>query len=128
MTVGRRLVSYNKMARRKAKKDDNHAQVVNALRRVGAAVFDTASTPCGFDLVVAFRGVVHIVEVKDGEKLPAKFETMNEQERREYLEGMLTDNERDAMERTEATGGQYNIIHNVRAALDMIGAGWGKKT
>ncbi len=58
--------------RRAAKKDDNHASVVQALRQVGAFVQDLGGVGQGCpDLLVGFRGAWHLLEVKDGSKVPS---------------------------------------------------------
>lgn len=67
--------------RRAAKVDRNHAEVVNALRKVGCSVQDLSAVGDGCtDLAVglemfAFGRVIPFVtmmEVKDGEKIPSK--------------------------------------------------------
>lgn len=62
--------------RRAARRDDNHAEVRDALRRIpGVSVADTASLGGGFpDLVVGFGGdwgANVLLEVKDGKKPPS---------------------------------------------------------
>lgn len=58
--------------RRAAKVDDNHGDVVEALRRVGAAVLSLAPIGNGApDLLVYFRGRYSLLEVKDGSKPPS---------------------------------------------------------
>lgn len=52
--------------------DANQAAIVDALRKLGALVHSTARLGGGFpDLVVLWRGVVLLVEVKDGRKPPS---------------------------------------------------------
>ena len=58
--------------RHRARVDANHAEVVKALRAVGALVHDTSRVGGGFpDLVVKYRGVVRLLEVKDGRRPPS---------------------------------------------------------
>ena len=58
---------------RAAKRDDNHAEIRDNLRAIGAMVNDTGSLGGGFpDLVVGYRGVIHLLEIKDGSKPPSK--------------------------------------------------------
>jgi len=58
--------------RRAARVDKNHAEVVKALRAIGASVADTSGAGRGFpDLVVGYRGVNHLIEIKDGDKVPS---------------------------------------------------------
>ena len=59
--------------RRAARTDGNHAEVVKALRAIGASVADTSGVGAGFpDLVVGYRGRNWLVEVKDGRKSPSR--------------------------------------------------------
>lgn len=61
------------MARYRAKIDGNHTDIVTALRSVGAGVQSLAGVGDGCpDLLVAFRGAWHVLEVKDGSKPPSK--------------------------------------------------------
>ena len=53
---------------RAARRDDNEQEIVNALRKAGAYV----EYMHNFDLLVAFRGQWHRLEVKDGNKPPSK--------------------------------------------------------
>ena len=59
--------------RRAAKIDANQTAIVEALRRVGAKVQSLASVGNGTpDLLVRFRDVTYLLEVKDGSKPPSK--------------------------------------------------------
>jgi len=56
--------------RRAAKVDANQTEIVKALRSVGASVQSLASTGKGCpDLLVGFRGVNWLLEIKDGQKV-----------------------------------------------------------
>lgn len=58
---------------RKAKVDRNQLEIVNGLRRIGASVQSLAAIGKGCpDLLVGFRGFNHLLEVKDGEKVPSQ--------------------------------------------------------
>lgn len=58
--------------RRAAKIDANQEQVVSALRTAGAVVQSLAAIGKGCpDLLVSFRGNLHLLEVKDGNKPPS---------------------------------------------------------
>lgn len=60
------------MSRFARRVDDNQAGIVAAFRRLGCAVFSLASVGRGCpDLLVAFGGRNHLVEVKDGRKVPS---------------------------------------------------------
>jgi len=59
--------------RRDAKLDANHKLIVRALRQIGCSVQSLASQGMGCpDLVVGFRGVNYLFEVKDGRKQPSQ--------------------------------------------------------
>lgn len=63
--------------RRDARVDANQAEIVEALRQVGAVVFDTHALGGGFlDIAVLFRGAVHLIEIKmpGGKLTPAEQE------------------------------------------------------
>lgn len=56
--------------RKAAKIDANQTEIVKALRQVGASVQSLASTGKGCpDLLVGFRGVNWLLEIKDGQKV-----------------------------------------------------------
>ena len=56
--------------RRAAKIDANQTEIVKALRQVGASVQSLASTGKGCpDLLVGFRGVNWLLEIKDCQKV-----------------------------------------------------------
>lgn len=55
--------------RRAAKVDGNHAVIVQAFRALGCTVQSLAAVGKGVpDLLVAFAGLNHLVEIKDGSK------------------------------------------------------------
>lgn len=57
----------------KERVDNNHGEIVNGLRAIGATVRSTAGVADGFpDLTVGWRGVNYLLEVKDGAKPPSK--------------------------------------------------------
>ncbi len=70
------------MARRYAAKvDENQPEIVKALRNVGATVTPTHAAGGGFpDLVVGFRGVNFLLEIKDDAKPPSKQKLTPDQE------------------------------------------------
>jgi len=60
------------MARRAAKVDENQREVVKALRKAGATVQHLHAVGAGCpDLLVGFRGINYLIEVKDGKKPPS---------------------------------------------------------
>ena len=59
--------------RRRARVDANHAEVKAALKAAGWTVVDCARIGSGFpDLLLARRGVIRMVEIKDGAKVKSK--------------------------------------------------------
>jgi len=61
------------MGRRKAKVDDNQSEIVDALRKAGCSVTITSGQADGFpDIVVGFRDINYLIEIKDGSKVPSK--------------------------------------------------------
>lgn len=58
--------------RRAAKVDANQAEIVDALRRVGASVQPLHAVGAGVpDLLIGYRSMNYLVEVKDGSKPPS---------------------------------------------------------
>lgn len=58
--------------RRAAKTDANHSDVVTYLRHAGVLVRSLAAVGDGMpDLLCAYRGVICLLEVKDGDKAPS---------------------------------------------------------
>ena len=58
--------------RRAAKVDQNQSEIVAALRKIGATVQPLHGVGSGCpDLLVGYRGVNYLVEVKDGSKPPS---------------------------------------------------------
>ena len=83
------------------KVDRNQRDIVAALRGVGATVHVTSGMGKGFpDLVVGFRGVNHLVEVKPDKK------------------AQLTEDEIEFLDRWR---GEVHVITSVEEALRMIG-------
>ena len=59
--------------RRAARVDQNHEQVVSALRAAGAQVQSLAAVGKGVpDLLVKYQGAFYLIEVKDGQQPPSK--------------------------------------------------------
>lgn len=87
--------------RRAPRKDANHTEIVSALRGVGADVVDLAAVGEGVpDILVAFRGVLYLLELKTAK-------------------GKLTPAE-EAWH--QAWRGPVAIVRSVDEALSIIGA------
>jgi Holliday junction resolvase len=87
------------MVRRAARRDTNEPEIIEALRAVGATVqsLDERGVP---DLVVGFRGVSYLIEVKTAK-------------------GKLT---RDQVAWHAGWKGQVAVVRTVEEALAVIGA------
>jgi len=85
------------------RQDANQAEIVQALRSVGATVFDTSAVGRGFpDIVVGFKGHNFFMEIKSGDK------------------AKLTDAESDFI---AYWWGTVNIVRTPNEALQTIGIG-----
>lgn len=68
--------------RRAAKVDSNHGEVVEALRSAGASVQSLAAIGRGCpDLLVGYRGMWLLFEVKDGARSPSRRKLTPDQEK-----------------------------------------------
>ena len=84
--------------------DANQSQIVKDLRKMGATVYPTSNLGSGFpDILVGFRGLNYLFEVKDGNQPPSKRK--------------LTDDEKDFI---LAWGGQVSVIETSQDALDFM--------
>lgn len=93
--------------RRAAKVDANQDEIVKALRQVGASVQSLASTGKGCpDLLVGFRGVNWLLEIKDGQKVKSARK--------------LTD---DQVVWHQTWRGRVYVVESVEQALEVIKVG-----
>ena len=92
--------------RRAAKVDDNHDEIVQALKTCGAIVQSLAAIGKGCpDLLCAFRGRLFLLEVKDGSKPPSR--------------QRLTD---DQLSWHRSWGTLVDVVNSPEQALRAIGA------
>lgn len=92
--------------RRAAKVDANQAEIVAALRAVGATVQPLHAVGQGCpDLLVGYRGINFLLEVKDGEKPPSARK--------------LTP---DQVSWHDTWRGTVHVVMNPKIALEIIGA------
>lgn len=89
-------MSLNRYAKRR---DANEREVIDALLAVGCSVLQTD----GVDLVVGYRGVNYLIEVKDGSKPKS--------------ERKLTKAQLDLR---QSWRGQYSVVESVDQALCVI--------
>lgn len=92
--------------RRAAKVDDNHAEIRDAARKLGAYWHDTFQLKGFCDGMMVFRGETIAVEVKDGSKPPSK--------RR------LTQDEETFRDDWTKAGGTYEIVECVGDLLLLL--------
>ena len=92
--------------RRRARTDANHGDVVAALRKAGHYVLDLSRLGSGCpDLLIARRGRLVLVEVKDGSKPPSKRQ--------------LTEDEQDVHHALARCGVQVAVITSVQDAMEL---------
>ena len=89
-----------------AKKDANHHEVVDALKKAGAYVIDMSHVGGGFpDLITGFQGKTLLMEIKNPKTSYGK-------------KGL---NKNQLKWKEQWTGGPYCIVDSPQAALEMIG-------
>ena len=88
--------------RRKAKVDKNQAQIVEALRKVGAVVKHVHQLKNLFDVLVFYRGNTYCVEIKSSRK------------------SKLTEGELECKQEIESVGVAYWVIYSVDDAMKML--------
>lgn len=90
--------------RRAAKVDDNQSEIVSALRDIGCSVQTLAAVGKGVpDLLVGYRGINWLMEIKDGAK------TKSQQK--------LTD---DQVKWHSSWLGEVYVINSVDAAISLV--------
>ena len=84
-----------------ARVDGNQKEIVAALRKEGAYVMHLHQLKNLFDVLVAYKGEMYAVEIKQ-------------------WGGKLTKGETECKKALEATGVTYHIIFSVQGALEML--------
>lgn len=90
--------------RRVARVDVNQKQIVDGLRRYGASVLLTHQLKNCFDVLVGYKGVNFIMEIKDPNKPPSQRK--------------LTDGELEFKNKWK--GGTYHIVETLEQAINII--------
>ena len=91
---------------RRGRIDDNQQTIVNILRTTGATVVLLSGVGKGVpDLLVGFRGVTLLMEIKDGKKPPSDRKLTTDQQKWH----------------AEWRGGALAIVDSADSALRMIG-------
>jgi len=94
--------------RRAAKKDANHSEIVKTLQAVGAECFETHQIPGLLDVVVAYRGRLTWLEIKDGAKCASARQ--------------LTEAEKDTIGRLRRVDAPVYVVESADDALRAVGA------
>jgi len=86
------------------KTDRNQQEIIDALRKIGCTVVSTHTQHKGFpDLVVGYRGVNYLIEVKDGQKPPSAQKLTPQQ-----------------VKFFDEWRGQVTVVNSVEQAIDYI--------
>jgi len=86
------------------KRDGNEKEIIAFFIKAGASMVQ-GSIGQGYDLLVLYRGLLHVVEIK----MPSE---------RKHL----TESEKSLKHMAESHGIAYNVITSVEEAAEMIGA------
>lgn len=90
--------------RQRARIDTNQPQLVKELRAIGCSVAVTSQLGKGFpDIVVGYRGVNYLIEIKDPSKPPSARKLTPAEE--EFKKGWV---------------GQYAVIHSVEEFINLL--------
>ena len=84
------------------RKDNNEKVIIDGLRACGVYV-QQMDRLAGFDLLLAFRGVIHIVEIKNPDRSTK-----------------LTDAEHLTAQMISLAGCEYNIVSTLDEALKVV--------
>ena len=90
--------------RRNAKVDINQPEIVKALRKFGATVLITSQLKNCFDILVGYKGINYIMEIKDENQPPSK--------------KRLTEGEQKFKDTWK--GGKYYVVENIEQAINII--------
>jgi len=93
------------------RRDDNHSPIADALRGVGAQVYDAAKHGTPFDLIVFWRGITTLVEIKNPKSLHGKKRARE-----------LTVDEVAIHDMARSRGCAIPVVETVEQALALIGA------
>lgn len=107
--------------RQAAKTDQNHQEIVNEARKVGAKVLDVSQLKNCFDLLIGYEGKWIAAEVKDGAKFPKYFWELDQTQKDEYLEKTLTEGEVKFKTASMSRELPYKIIYNKESLFKAIG-------
>ena len=95
------------------KVDANQPQIVKTLRRFGAVVKPLHRVKDLFDILVAYKGNLYAMEIKNPEYLPKEYD-------RERLEKSLEPGESSCMDDFKKVGVPYHIVTTADEAIKII--------
>ena len=90
----------------KSRVDANHSQIVTVAKRLGCVVLDTSPLKNCFDLLIAYRGQLFCVEIKDGSKPKNK--------------RALTSGEADFKNKLESVDVPYFVVETVEDLFKIL--------
>ena len=92
---------------RAARTDANQTEIVEGLRKIGAVVIITSQLKNAFDILVAYRSKLYIMEIKDGKKPKSSHR--------------LTEGELKCKAKVEGVGVPYNVVLSLDEAIRVVG-------
>ena len=100
--------------RRAAKKDKNHNEITDALRQIpGVVVLDLHQLKNACDCIVGYKGRLYLMEIKNHEYLPKKYDN-------ERLIKALTEGEKQFYDYFQKANCAPHIVCTLNEALEVI--------
>ena len=88
--------------RRNAKVDINQPKIVKQIRALGGYVLHTHQLKNAFDILVGYKGVLYIIEIKNDDK------------------GKLTHGELKCKKGFNNVGCDYHVIYSIEQFIDIV--------
>lgn len=101
-----------------AKSDKNQPEIVDAYRKIGAIVLIVSQLKNCFDILVAYEGVIYMVEIKDGDKFPKYFKDL--ENKQDFLVNQLTKGEKEFYNKCVEQKAPYMIVWDIDSALNIF--------
>ena len=99
-----------------ARKDNSQRRIEQHLKALGIPFTDTSQLKNLYDMLVYFRGEIHVFEIKSRE-----YASKANQLPKNRV-NLLTPGERECYDRIWSTGVAYNIVFDSDEVLSIIGA------
>jgi hypothetical protein len=96
-----------------SKIDENQKSIVKQLRAVGCTVLLCHSLKNAFDILVGYKGVLYMMEIKNPKYLPKIYD-------RARLEKALSEGEKKCMDDFKKSDVTYYIVATIDEALKVI--------